>query len=201
MEADYILPPGVTLPAHLIPCKPPSKLLDRDDFLHSQLRKCHHVLGDGNCLFRAVSHQLYGTEEKHLEIRMSLIDFINQNKSKYEQFWIDSNSTFSEHMDSIKNPGSWGTELELKACSDYLSIPVFVCTPDLKSNAYRWEKFNPFSWASGSSQLDLLPFTEGHIELAHNSTRDHYDSIVPYDNHSLLSLPTFRTKTVASLTV
>ena len=150
-------------------------------------------------MFRAIAHQLYGMEEQHLQVRTSLINFINLNKSKYEEYCTN----FSKHMDSVKNPGSWGTGIELKACSDYLSLPVFVCTPDLTTSAYRWEKFIPLPGSSGSSQLVTLPFTRGHIELAHSSGRDHYDSIVPYNssNHSLLSPPTFTKKVVASLTV
>lgn len=155
-------------------------------------------------MFRAVSHQLYGTEDKHLQIRQSLYNFIEHNKSKYEEYWIDSTISFSNHLQQIKNPGAWGTELELKACSDYLSLPVFVCSPDIKTKAYRWEKFDPSSSNSGAcTVLTLLPFTVNHIEIAHSSTRNHYDSIVPYNSlaSSPLSPPTFRPRVVASMTV
>ena len=36
----------------------------------------HNVKGDGNCFFRAVSHQIYGTEDKHGEIRKAGIRHI-----------------------------------------------------------------------------------------------------------------------------
>ena len=63
-SSQYIVPPGVTLPKHpLTPYKPPSQLTNRGDFLYTQSRKCRSVLGDGNCLFRVVSHQLY---DQHL---------------------------------------------------------------------------------------------------------------------------------------
>lgn len=36
-----------------------------------------HVEGDGNCLFRAISRALYGSEEYHLEIRYrTLVEFV-----------------------------------------------------------------------------------------------------------------------------
>ena len=32
-------------------------------------RKPVNTIGDGNCFFRSVSHQLYGTEDRHPQIR------------------------------------------------------------------------------------------------------------------------------------
>jgi len=34
------------------------------------------VAGDGNCLFRSLSDQLYGTSDKHLEVRKSCVAYI-----------------------------------------------------------------------------------------------------------------------------
>ena len=199
------MPPGVTIPKHLIPYKPSSQLTNRGDFLYTQSRKCRSVLGDGNCLFRAVSHQLYGSEDQHLQIRHSLCNFIEQNQSKYEPYWIDLTTSFSSHLKDIKNAGCWGTGLEIKACSDYLLTPVFVCSPDVTTGAYRWEKFSPTPSSSGTciANLPTFPFTVDHIEIAHSSSRDHYDSIISYSDTppSLLSPPMFRTKVVASLVV
>jgi hypothetical protein len=31
-------------------------------------RKPVNIIGDANCFFRSVSHQLYGTEDRHLQI-------------------------------------------------------------------------------------------------------------------------------------
>ena len=38
------------------------------------------VGGDGNCLFRAISHQVYGTEDHHRLIRVRCIDYIQSEK-------------------------------------------------------------------------------------------------------------------------
>ena len=156
-------------------------------------------------MFRAVSHQLYGTESRHLDIRHSLNHFISQNQSKYEEYWIDSTASYSSHLQLMRNPRSWGTELELKAFSDYLSMPVFVCSPDVTTKAYRWEKYTPTASKSDTciGKLPTLPFTLNHIEIAHSSTRDHYDSVIPYSStvSSFLSPPTFRLRVVASLSI
>ena len=144
-------------------------------------------------MFRAVSHQLYGTESRHLDIRHSLNHFISQNQSKYEEYWIDSTASYSSHLQLMRNPGSWGTELELKAFSDYLSMPVFVCSPDGLTGGRSIPRQPQSDTCIG--KLPTLPFTLNHIEIAHSSTRGHYDSVIPYYSStvsSFLSPPTFR---------
>ena len=39
------------------------------------------VLGDENCLFRALSVQLTGSEENHIAVRKVLFDFENVNEN------------------------------------------------------------------------------------------------------------------------
>ena len=192
----FILPPGVTLPKHLIPSTPSTSLTHLDDFLYYQSRRRHTVLGDGNCLFRVVSHQLYATEDFHAQLRQSLHHYIEQNKSKYEAYWIDSTTSYSHHLQQLKMLGSWGTQLELQAFCDYLCLPLFVCSPNSQTRAYSWGKFTPYTHNSSPAvtlPLSGLPFTVGHLEIAHSSTGDHYDSVVPYSEHSSpLSAPAAR---------
>ena len=138
----------MTLPKHLIPSTPSKSLTHPDDFLYDQSRQRHRVLGDGNCLFRVFSHQLYGTEELHARLRQSLHHYIEENKSKYEAYWIDSTVSYSRHLEQVKCLGSWGTQLELQAFCDYLSLPLYVCSPNSQTRAYRWEKFVPSTQTS-----------------------------------------------------
>ena len=44
------------------------------------------ILGDGNCFFRAVSHQLVGHENHHLNIRSATIDYLLLNNNDFESF-------------------------------------------------------------------------------------------------------------------
>ena len=65
------------MPKHLLPSKPlkpPSGYELMKDFLAKFKRKpC--VLGDGNCLFRALSVQLTGTDENHIALRKISVEF------------------------------------------------------------------------------------------------------------------------------
>lgn len=43
----------------------------------------YDVGGSGDCFFRSVSHQLYGTAELHFEIRMAGINHLNNHPEIY----------------------------------------------------------------------------------------------------------------------
>ena len=143
----------------------------------------HRVLGDSNCMFRSLSHQIYGTEDEHQSIRLTLQQVLEENLDTYEKFWIQTDVSFPLHVQKLKNQGVWGTHVELLAASDYYQIPVCIYTVrGLSENlTCTWHMFNSQpSRCSLSTSLHAnlpLPFTQDHIELAHST--DHYDSVVP----------------------
>ncbi|KAK4494074.1 hypothetical protein PRZ48_014337 [Zasmidium cellare] len=44
------------------------------------------ILGDGNCLFNALSDQLYGHQHEHAAIRSRVIDYMREHEHYYKQF-------------------------------------------------------------------------------------------------------------------
>ena len=42
--------------------------------------------GDGNCLFRSISDQLYGNENHHEEIRKICMDYISYEKGFFQDY-------------------------------------------------------------------------------------------------------------------
>ena len=47
-----------------------------------------NIIGDGNCFFRSTSHQLYGTEDRHPQIRaLAIQHFIN-----YPEHFVEYNT-------------------------------------------------------------------------------------------------------------
>jgi len=53
--------------------------------LDSGLAFCE-VKSDGNCQFRALSHQIYGTEDAHSIVRALLVREISNNPQRYQRF-------------------------------------------------------------------------------------------------------------------
>ena len=58
------------------------------EFLNYQARKCHNVMGDGNCMFRAIAHQLYGLDQQHSQLCLTLKEAMERNTKHYEPLWI-----------------------------------------------------------------------------------------------------------------
>jgi OTU domain-containing protein 3 len=53
------------------------------------------VLGDGNCLFRAVSCALYGDENSHRTIRSQVVAFMRANADSFAPF-VEDDVTFED---------------------------------------------------------------------------------------------------------
>ena len=51
--------------------------------------KIRDVAADGNCLFSAVSDQVYGTPASHADVRRDTMDFIEQHRADFEPFVED----------------------------------------------------------------------------------------------------------------
>lgn len=76
--------------------------------LNQQLRAlglyAAHTIGDGNCLFRALSDQLYGTDSQHLELRKEICDWIASRKDRYAPF-VDDERGIDEHLRCMRKSG------------------------------------------------------------------------------------------------
>ena len=136
--------------------------------------------GDGNCLFRALSKQLFGTDSFHCQLRIFLADIVFLNSDRYRQFYIPSGTrTFEQHQGAIRKLAVWGTQVEIQVASDNYQIPIYVCSPHPTTGQIRWLRFKPsYSLCkpvtSELPQVSLL-YTNSHVELAH--TGYYYDSI------------------------
>ncbi|GAA6041918.1 hypothetical protein JCM8097_000220 [Rhodosporidiobolus ruineniae] len=105
--------------------------------LTAQLRQnglyAANILGDGNCLFRALSDQLYGSPNMHLAIRHEVCDYLSANPDKY-RFFVDEDTVkggFDGHVREMRQPGTYGTNIELSAFVARYRRPVKVYQPGL----------------------------------------------------------------------
>ena len=69
------------------------------------------VMGDGNCLFRALSHIIFGNESEHNNVRNSLIDTSEQSSYIPAFCGIQAHNELfiKRHLDEMHNNYSWGT--------------------------------------------------------------------------------------------
>uniref|UniRef100_A0A7S4AAF6 OTU domain-containing protein n=1 Tax=Pseudo-nitzschia australis TaxID=44445 RepID=A0A7S4AAF6_9STRA len=87
--------------------------------------------GDGNCLFRSLSDQLFGDYGKrHFEVRSAVCDFMEQNEGDFHVFLVfededDDNQNKEQHdardyedyVANMREQGRWGGNLEVVAAA------------------------------------------------------------------------------------
>ncbi|KAG8817113.1 hypothetical protein FRC17_000046 [Serendipita sp. 399] len=144
------------------------------------------TLGDGNCLFRALSDQLYGSHAKHLELRREICDFIESRKEEYAGF-IDDEQGIEAHLATMRRPGEYGGHVELSVFARLKRRDVKVIQPDV---CYVIEHKNLFtdddelepSTSSGPPRRKNpepksdFPMTEGTIYVAYHDW-EHFSSV------------------------
>ncbi|EJD05027.1 cysteine proteinase [Fomitiporia mediterranea MF3/22] len=88
------------------------------------------TLGDGNCLFRALADQYYGSPSQHLKLRQEICDWMEAHKSRYAPF-VDDERGLDVHLRCMRQPGTYGGHLELTAFAHLKRRDVKVIQPGL----------------------------------------------------------------------
>lgn len=70
---------------------------------------------DDNCLFRALSHQFFRTEDNHALVRASCVEEIRTNPGAYRPFL--SGETARRYAQRMSRDGEWGDEIVLRAAA------------------------------------------------------------------------------------
>ncbi len=95
--------------------------------------KSTEIIGDGNCMFRAISLAEYGTEDKHLELRKVAIEYIQNNESFFNAFITSEKESFDDYVTRLKQNGEWGGEHEISAMKEILGRPIYVYSNKFKT--------------------------------------------------------------------
>ncbi|KAH6614110.1 hypothetical protein C7974DRAFT_321843 [Boeremia exigua] len=111
-----------------------------------------NIRGDGNCLFNALSDQLYGNQEMHAFLRDATIEHMRDNSEFYRQYMAVNNLRrnpkrtttaaqptridttyyteeqlqlqFEEHVEKMGQPGEWADNMEVSAFASALNVHV-----------------------------------------------------------------------------
>lgn len=116
------------------------------------------IRGDGNCLFNALSDQLYGNQEMHEVLRTATIEHMRENSDFYRQYMavntvrrnpkrkttaaaatrIDTTGyteeqlqkQFDDHVEKMGQPGEWADNMEVSAFASALNVHVRLWQAD-----------------------------------------------------------------------
>ncbi|KAK7035676.1 OTU domain-containing protein [Favolaschia claudopus] len=89
-----------------------------------------NTIGDGNCLFRALSDQLYGSPSRHAQLRRDICDWIARHKSRYEPF-VEDDRGIDVHLRCMRENATYGGHMELSAFAHLTQRNVKVIQPGL----------------------------------------------------------------------
>ncbi|CAD2103090.1 hypothetical protein YYG_02770 [Plasmodium vinckei petteri] len=90
------------------------------------------IIGDGNCLFRSISYNLFGKQIYHMYIRQACVEYMINYKDEYSIYFEEGD--FSKYIKNMLNDGYWGDELCIKAIADTFDCVVYIIT----SNPDKW---------------------------------------------------------------
>ena len=139
------------------------KIMENNNFL---IKK---VVGDGNCMFRAFSDQVYGSEKYHNVLREKCMDYLVVQKRFFAQF-IEGD--FDSYINEKRKDGIWGDDIELEALSEIYNRPIEIYSGSEK----------PLRCFHEDKKLYLNNTNKGiiitPIRLSYHG-RKHYNSIIP----------------------
>ena len=118
--------------------------------------------GDGNCLFRAVSDQIYGTDAHHRLIRHACCDYILSERDYFVQYV--EGEDLKSYVERKRQDGVWADDLEIQALSEIYDRAIEIY-------AYRAEPMRTFHEERTGG---------GVIRLSYHGN-EHYNSVVSLD--------------------
>ncbi|CAH2104491.1 unnamed protein product [Euphydryas editha] len=98
--------------------------------------KIYSIPSDGDCLYKAVAHQLEIKYNKKInvdDLRNNVSIYILEHKEEFMPFLSNTDTyemltdtEFEEYCNKIKSTKTWGGQLEIRAISNCLSCPITV---------------------------------------------------------------------------
>lgn len=105
--------------------------------------------GDGNCLFRSVSHQVYGDDRHHATVRATCMDYMESEKEYFEPYVVGDMAAFERYLSYKRRTGVWGDDPELQAMCELYDRPAEVYAYDA---THGFRKLRTFHESSGVSR-------------------------------------------------
>lgn len=84
------------------------------------------IPADGNCFFRAVSHQLYGHQNEHLNIRASVINYLTDTMNDYLPYLDERYPTADEYIDYMSRNATYADHLAVLATAKVIHKNIIV---------------------------------------------------------------------------
>jgi len=97
--------------------------------------------GDGNCQFRAIADQLFGSQSHHAFVRSLAVGHMKTVAADFFSIYFESEAEFNAYLKDMGRSRTWGDELTLRACVEAFGCVAHVIT----SEAANWYACGPHS--------------------------------------------------------
>ena len=112
------------------------------------LRALHNVQGDGNCLFRAMSYIITGSENQHMEVRLAILRYMlsienllvgYDRHDNYNYLQPFGHTSVQSYIDSrnLTRASTWGSEFEMICLSHMLHTVIY----SFEAQSKTWQVF------------------------------------------------------------
>jgi hypothetical protein len=124
-------------------------------------RKAVHIVGDGNCFFRSVSHQLYQTETYHAQIRALAI----QHLINGPEHFIESNTdqSWMQYLQDMSRLGTWADHIIIQAVANSYNLIIHI-TESASNFSERMVASSIYANVPGGNARDIYI---GHLDEMH----------------------------------
>ena len=142
------------------------------DMLALKNLSIRRVPGEGNCLFAAVSDQLFNTDSNHAAVR----DFcVSHMRCQPDRFAIDKDEheTVDEYFHRMSQDKEWAGEPELQAIAEMTCRPIHIYLVDKKGKARQV----PYIISYKKTDVKKTDNREPIVLIYING--NHYDSVKP----------------------
>jgi OTU domain-containing protein 5 len=112
------------------------------DSLAAHGLRLHAVEGDGNCLFRSVSHQIYSDDAHHGLVRRFCMDYMESEKEYFEPYVVGDMAAFLRYVEHKRRDGIWGDDPEIQAMCELYDRPAEVYAYDPTSGFRKLRTFH-----------------------------------------------------------
>ena len=105
------------------------------------MRSVRRIQGDGNCLFRAFSYILTGSEEQHLAVCHAVLDHMINNAQFFLGHHLTGHNSVQSYIAStgMDQDGTWGTDIEMLTLAHLLQTPVL----SYSQQHGHWQRYAP----------------------------------------------------------
>jgi len=111
---------------------------------------------DGNCQFRAVADQLFGSQEHHAAVRAAVVAHMKRS-SDFFSIYFESSGEYSSYLRGMGQSRTWGDELTLRAAVEAFGCVAHVVTSEEQNWYLVYNPDNPVDDAMLARVCKRLP--------------------------------------------